>query len=148
MTHSIPDANALVLDTPFGKLLHTGDWKLDPAPLVGERTDQTALEALGKEGVLAILCDSTNVLSPGTSGSEAEVRDSLKGLIADQPNRVVLTSFSSNVARMESAMMAGRRRRPRAVRRRPLDAPDARCGARAAATCRTSRRSVTSATSS
>ena len=107
VTHSIPDANALVLDTPFGKLLHTGDWKLDPAPLVGERTDQTALEALGKEGVLAILCDSTNVLSPGTSGSEAEVRDSLKGLIADQPNRVVLTSFSSNVARMELAMMAG-----------------------------------------
>jgi ribonuclease J len=106
VTHSIPDANALVLDTAFGRLLHTGDWKLDPAPLVGARTDVDALETLGKEGVLAILCDSTNVLSPGTSGSEAEVRDSLTKLIADQPNRVVLTSFASNVARMETAMLA------------------------------------------
>jgi ribonuclease J len=106
VTHSIPDANALVLDTPHGRVLHTGDWKLDPAPLVGARTDAGALEILGKEGVLAILCDSTNVLSPGTSGSEAEVRDSLTKLIAGQPNRVVLTSFSSNVARLETAMLA------------------------------------------
>ena len=68
VTHSIPDANALVLETAFGRLLHTGDWKLDPAPLVGARTDADALEALGKEGVLAILCDSTNVLSPGHLG--------------------------------------------------------------------------------
>ena len=126
-------------------LLHTGDWKLDPAPLVGERTDETALEALGKEGVLAILCDSTNVLSPGTSGSEAEVRDSLNELIADQPNRVVLTSFASNVARLEIGDDGRGRRRPRAVRRRPLDAAHARCGARLSATCRTSRRSATSA---
>jgi ribonuclease J len=108
VTHSIPDANALVLETKFGRLLHTGDWKLDPAPLVGAKTDAGALEDLGKEGVLAILCDSTNVLSPGTSGSEAEVRDSLTQLIAEQPNRVVLTSFSSNVARLETAMLAAR----------------------------------------
>jgi ribonuclease J len=106
VTHSIPDSNALVLDTPFGRLLHTGDWKLDPAPLVGERTDAPSLEALGREGVLAILCDSTNVLSPGTSGSEAEVRESLTKLIAGQPQRVVLTTFASNIARMETAMLA------------------------------------------
>jgi ribonuclease J len=106
VTHSIPDSNALVLDTAFGRLLHTGDWKLDPAPLVGAKTDVDSLEAVGKEGVLAILCDSTNVLSPGTSGSEAEVRDSLTALIGQQPNRVVLTSFSSNIARLATAMFA------------------------------------------
>jgi ribonuclease J len=106
VTHSIPDSNALVLDTPFGRLLHTGDWKLDPAPLVGERTDVPSLEALGREGVLAIICDSTNVLSPGTSGSEAEVRESLTRLIASQPQRVVLTTFASNIARLETAMLA------------------------------------------
>jgi ribonuclease J len=107
VTHSIPDSNGLVLDTPFGRVLHTGDWKLDPAPLVGARTDVPALEALGREGVLALIGDSTNVLSPGTSGSEAEVRESLTKLIATQPNRVVLTTFSSNIARLETAMLAG-----------------------------------------
>jgi ribonuclease J len=106
VTHSIPDSNALVIGTPHGLVLHTGDWKLDPAPLVGERTDTPALEALGGEGVLAIVCDSTNVLSPGTSGSEAEVRESLTQLIAAQRNRVVLTTFASNVARLETAMLA------------------------------------------
>jgi ribonuclease J len=106
VTHSIPDSNALTLDTPFGRVLHTGDWKLDPAPLVGARTDVPALEALGREGVLAIVGDSTNVLSPGTSGSEAEVRESLTKLIAGQPNRVVLTTFASNIARLETAMLA------------------------------------------
>ena len=108
VTHSIPDANALVLDTTFGRVLHTGDWKLDPAPLVGARTDVDALELVGKDGVLAMLCDSTNVLSPGTSGSEAEVRDSLTALIGAQRHRVVLTSFSSNIARLETAMFAAR----------------------------------------
>ncbi|MEK0081650.1 ribonuclease J [Benzoatithermus flavus] len=106
VTHSIPDSNALVLDTPFGRVLHTGDWKLDPAPLVGARTDVATLEAVGREGVLALVGDSTNVLSPGTSGSEAEVRESLTRLIADQPYRVVLTTFSSNIARLETAMLA------------------------------------------
>ena len=108
VTHSIPDSNALVIDTEFGRVLHTGDWKLDPAPLVGARTDVDALELVGKEGVLAMLCDSTNVLTPGTSGSEAEVRDSLTELIGRQRHRVVLTSFSSNIARLETAMLAAR----------------------------------------
>jgi ribonuclease J len=106
VTHSIPDSNALILETPFGRVLHTGDWKLDPAPMVGAKTDQPGLEALGREGVLALVCDSTNVLSPGTSGSEAEVRESLAALIREQPHRVVLTTFASNIARLESGMLA------------------------------------------
>lgn len=107
VTHSIPDSNSLVLDTPFGRVVHTGDWKLDPAPLVGARTDTPTLETLGREGVFAMVCDSTNVLSPGTSGSEAEVRESLTKLIAEQRQRVVLTTFSSNIARLETALIAG-----------------------------------------
>jgi ribonuclease J len=106
MTHSIPESSALLLETRLGRVLHTGDWKLDPAPMLGERSDVDALEEAGKRGVLAIIGDSTNALSPGTSGSEAEVRDSLTELIARQPNRVVLTTFASNIARLETAMMA------------------------------------------
>ena len=108
VSHSIPDANALTIETRHGRLLHTGDWKLDPAPLVGPQTDTDALEAFGAKGVLAMMADSTNVLSPGTSGSEAEVRDSLKALVKAQPNRVVLTTFASNIARLQTAIVAGR----------------------------------------
>ncbi|MCB2054567.1 MAG: ribonuclease J, partial [Geminicoccaceae bacterium] len=108
VTHSIPDANALAIDTPFGRIMHTGDWKLDPAPMIGERTDAEGLEAFGDAGVLALVADSTNVLAPGTSGSETEVRDSLIELIAAQSGRVVLTTFASNIARLRSAMEAGR----------------------------------------
>src|SRR5689334_16868564 len=106
VTHSIPESGALALETRFGRVLHTGDWKLDPEPMVGERSDVEELEQLGRSGVLAIVCDSTNALSPGTSGSEAEVRESLTELIKGQPNRVVLTTFASNIARMETAMLA------------------------------------------
>lgn len=106
VTHSIPDSNALEIGTPYGKVMHTGDWKLDPAPMVGERTDVDGLESFGRGGVLAMIGDSTNVLSPGTSGSEAEVRDSLIELIARQPGRVALTTFASNIARLDSAMRA------------------------------------------
>lgn len=108
VSHSIPEANAIAIETRLGRVLHTGDWKLDPAPLVGTTTDVDGLEAFGAEGVLAMVADSTNVLSPGTSGSEAEVRDSLKDLIKAQPNRVVLTTFASNIARLETAIVAGR----------------------------------------
>ncbi|MEZ5826118.1 MAG: ribonuclease J [Geminicoccaceae bacterium] len=107
VTHSIPDANALAIDTEFGRVLHSGDWKLDPAPMVGEKTDTDRLENFGKDGVLALVADSTNVMSPGTSGSEAEVRDSLKALIKEQKGCVVLTTFASNIARLETAMFAG-----------------------------------------
>jgi len=106
MTHSIPEASALAIETPHGVVLHTGDWKLDPAPMLGEKSDIDLLEEIGGEGVLALVADSTNVLSPGTSGSEAEVRDSLRELIAAQPHAVALTTFASNVARLETAMFA------------------------------------------
>jgi ribonuclease J len=106
VTHSVPDSNALEIHTPYGKVLHTGDWKLDPEPMIGARSDTDGLEAFGAGGVLALVGDSTNVLSPGTSGSEAELRDSLVELIARQPGRVALTTFASNIARLDSAMRA------------------------------------------
>jgi ribonuclease J len=106
VTHSIPEAHALALRTPLGNVLHTGDWKLDPAPQIGALTDVDALEAFGHEGVLAMVGDSTNILTPGTSGSEAEVRDSLVELIARQSTRVLMTTFASNVARLETAIKA------------------------------------------
>jgi ribonuclease J len=104
VTHSIPEAHALALRTPLGNVLHTGDWKLDPAPLVGKLTGTDALEAFGHEGVLAMVGDSTNILNPGTSGSEAEVRDSLMELVGRQSTRVLMTTFASNVARLETAI--------------------------------------------
>ncbi len=107
MTHSIPEANALAIRTPLGNVLHTGDWKLDPAPMLGETTGIDDLVAFGKDGVLAMVADSTNVLTPGTSGSEAAVRDSLTELVAKLPNRVVITTFASNVARLETAIKVG-----------------------------------------
>jgi ribonuclease J len=109
VTHSIPEAAALVIDTPYGKIFHSGDWKLDPMPMVGPKTDAQALAKLGSENVLAMLCDSTNILAPGTSGSEAEVRDSLIALMTSLPNRVVFTTFASNIARLETAIIAGHR---------------------------------------
>ncbi len=110
MTHSIPEASMLVLETPHGRVLHTGDWKLDPAPQLGEPGQIDALQDLGRDGgVLAMIADSTNITNPGTSGSEAEVLDSLIKVIGDQPNRVVLTTFASNVARLQTAMQAATR---------------------------------------
>jgi ribonuclease J len=104
VTHSIPESHALAVRTPLGNVLHTGDWKLDPAPLVGSLTATDDLETFGREGVLAMVADSTNILNPGTSGSEAEVRDSLTSLIAAIEHRVVLTTFASNIARLETAI--------------------------------------------
>ncbi len=100
LTHSIPEPNAVVIRTGAGTVLHTGDWKIDPTPLVGVTTDADALRRLGDEGVLAIVCDSTNALKPGTSGSEAEVRASLEALVRECRGRVAITTFASNVARM------------------------------------------------
>ena len=108
VTHSIPDASALMIETRLGKLIHSGDWKLDPEPLVGETTDIASLRAFAGSGIKALICDSTNVLSAGRSGSEAHVRTSLKELIKSQTGRVVLTTFASNVARLETAMHAAR----------------------------------------
>jgi len=104
VTHSIPEANALAIRTPLGNVLHTGDWKIDPVPLLGPTTSVEALQRFGDEGVLAMVADSTNILDPGTSGSEAEVKDSLKDLIGRLGQRVVLTTFASNVARVQTAI--------------------------------------------
>ncbi len=106
VTHSIPEAQALVIDTPHGLLLHTGDWKLDPEPLLGPRTDEAAFAALGERGVLAMICDSTNAMVEGHSGSEAEVRQSLTALLRGLHGRIAVTCFASNVARLESVAVA------------------------------------------
>ena len=106
LAHSIPEAQALVIDTPAGTVLHTGDWKMDANPLVGPPTDEAALAELGEKGVLAIVCDSTNAMVEGHSGSELDVRRSLSALIRDLSGRVAVTCFASNVARMESVALA------------------------------------------
>ena len=108
LAHSIPESQALAIRTPAGLVVHTGDWKLDPEPLVGPPTDEAAFAALGEEGVLALVCDSTNAMVEGHSGSEAEVRRSLSVLIRGLRGRVAVTCFASNVARVETIAMAAR----------------------------------------
>ncbi|HTU56621.1 MAG TPA: ribonuclease J [Acetobacteraceae bacterium] len=108
VAHSIPEAQALVIRTQAGTVLHTGDWKLDPNPLIGPPTDEAAFAALGGEGVLAMICDSTNAMVEGHSGSEADVRRTLAALIGDLTGRVAVTCFASNVARVESVALAAR----------------------------------------
>ncbi|PHS78166.1 MAG: MBL fold hydrolase [Rhodospirillaceae bacterium] len=108
LTHSIPEPNAVVLRTPLGTVLHTGDWKLDPDPVVGADYDMQALRDLGDEGVLAMVCDSTNVFTEGTSGSEGDILDNLVNLIQDHKGRVVVTCFASNVARIDTISRAAK----------------------------------------
>jgi ribonuclease J len=107
MTHSTPEAQALVIRTHYGTVLHTGDWKFDPHPQVGPVSDEAALKALGDAGVLAMISDSTNAMVDGHSGSEQEVKKSLKALVADLPGRVAITCFASNIARVASVIEAG-----------------------------------------
>ena len=102
LTHSILEPNGLSITTPSGTILHTGDWKIDLNPLVGKNIDKEKLEEIGKKGVIAMICDSTNVFNPGRAGSELEVRKSLLRIIENKTNRIAVTSFASNVARMES----------------------------------------------
>ncbi len=108
VAHSTPEAQALAIRTPAGLVVHTGDWKLDPHPMVGPPTDEAAFAALGDEGVLAMVCDSTNALVEGHSGSEGDVRRSLAALVRGLSGRVVVTCFASNVARVESVALAAR----------------------------------------
>ena len=102
LTHSILEPNGLSIETPSGTVLHTGDWKCDPNPLIGEKINEKKLKEIGDKGVLAMICDSTNVFSHGRSGSELDVRKNLLKIIQSKQKRVVVTSFASNVARMES----------------------------------------------
>ena len=102
LTHSILEPNGLSIKTPVGTILHTGDWKIDPNPLIGEKINENKLKEIGNEKVLAMICDSTNVFNPGRAGSESDVRDSLLKIMSLKSKRIVVTSFASNVARMES----------------------------------------------
>ena len=102
LTHSILEPNGLSIKTPLGTILHTGDWKIDPNPLIGNKIDQEKLEQIGNKGVSAMICDSTNIFSPGRAGSESDVRDSLLKIMELKTKRILVTSFASNVARMES----------------------------------------------
>jgi len=107
VAHSIPESCALAIRTPAGLVIHTADWKIDPTPVIGLPTDEVRLKALGDEGVLALVCDSTNVLREGESPSERDVAATLADLIAKAKGRVVVTTFASNVARLRSAAEAG-----------------------------------------
>lgn len=109
LTHSIPEPNALAIRTPAGVVLHTGDWKIDPDPLIGEVTDENSLKKLGDEGVLALVCDSTSIFEKGHSGSEAQVRKSLIELVGKYPHqRVIIACFASNVARLATCAEVAR----------------------------------------
>lgn len=109
LTHSAPEMQALMIKTDAGNVLHTGDWKFDPNPIVGKKSDQEALKACGDKGVLALVCDSTNVFNKGTSGSEGDVRESLVDIIAGCPKMVVVTTFASNLARLDTIIHAGQK---------------------------------------
>jgi ribonuclease J len=106
MTHSIPEPNALAIRTKLGTVFHTGDWKIDPEPLLGGLTDEARLKAIGDEGALAMVCDSTNVFVEGEAGSEATVRANLEKIVRTQKCRVAVTCFASNIARVESIALA------------------------------------------
>ena len=103
LTHSILEPNGLRIETPAGVILHTGDWKIDPEPLIGEKINSDRLKEIGNEGVLAMICDSTNVFTMGKAGSELDVRKSLLNIMGSLKKRIVMASFASNVARMETA---------------------------------------------
>ncbi len=113
VTHSIPEPVSLAIGTPLGKIIHTGDWKIDAEPSLGADTDAARFTALGDEGVLAIICDSTNAMRSGQSPTEMAVSESLADIIAAAPGRVAVTTFSSNVGRIRSiaraAFKAGRK---------------------------------------
>jgi ribonuclease J len=102
LTHSILEPNGLSITTDSGTVLHTGDWKIDPNPLIGEKVNEKRLKKIGDEGILAMICDSTNVFNPGRAGSESDVRSSLLKIMQNRTKRIIVTSFASNVARMES----------------------------------------------
>ncbi|MEY4160677.1 MAG: hypothetical protein RLZZ136_1298, partial [Pseudomonadota bacterium] len=114
LAHSIAEGNALVIETPYGRVFHTGDWKLDDEPLVGNPATAAELTAIGDQGVLALVCDSTNVFNVAASGSEGEVRRGLMAEVAKHKGRrVLVTTFASNVARLQTlgevAMACGRK---------------------------------------
>ena len=109
LTHSILEPNGLSIQTSSGTVLHTGDWKCDPNPLIGEKINEKKLKQIGDQGVLAMICDSTNVFNSGRSGSELDVRNSLLKIMGNKQKRIIITSFASNVARMESVFYCAKK---------------------------------------
>jgi ribonuclease J len=108
MTHSIPEAKSVAIRTAAGAVLHTGDWKLDPDPVVGPTSDDDALRKLGDAGLTALICDSTNVFESGTSGSEGAILATLAELVAGCPYRVAVTCFATNIARLHTIARVAR----------------------------------------
>lgn len=108
MAHSIPEPSAVVIRTPVGTVFHSGDWKFDNSPLVGDPSDEAKLKALGAEGIRAVVCDSTNAFREGHSVSEADVAQSLARIIGSAKRRVAVTTFASNVARIRAVADAAR----------------------------------------
>ncbi|GAG05124.1 unnamed protein product, partial [marine sediment metagenome] len=108
MSHSIPEPSAVAITTPLGRVLHTGDWKLDKTPLTSPPTDEARLRAIGREGLDVLVCDSTNAIREGVSPSEQEVGGNLEKLIGEAPQCVAVTTFASNVARLSSVARAAR----------------------------------------
>jgi ribonuclease J len=102
LAHSIPEGNALLIDTPYGRIFHTGDWKLDDTPQLGDPSTEAELRAIGDAGVLALVCDSTNVFQEASSGSELGVRKGLDEVIQGADCRVLVTTFASNAARLKT----------------------------------------------
>jgi ribonuclease J len=108
LAHSIPDMNAVVIETPFGRIFHTGDWKLDEEPVIGATVNPADLKAIGDEGVFALVCDSTNAFNADGSGTEGSVRDGLMKSVKAAKGRVLVTSFASNAARLETLNQVAR----------------------------------------
>lgn len=109
VTHSIPEPVSLSIRTPAGRVIHTGDWKLDSEPSLGQDTDSSAFKRMGDEGVIALICDSTNAMREGISPTEQSVSDNLEELISNAPGRVAITTFSSNIGRIRSIAQAAER---------------------------------------
>lgn len=108
VTHSIPEPNAIAIRTPLGNVLHSGDWRMDPEPVLGDKFDEKAMRAFGKEGCRAVICDSTNILTSKDAPSETEIAANLATLIAEAKGRVAITTFASNAGRILSVMKATR----------------------------------------
>jgi len=113
LSHSIPEGNGLLIETPFGNIFHTGDWKVDETPVIGTAPDTDLLTEIGDRGVLALVCDSTNVFQNTPSGSEESVHPGLLEQVSKATGRVLVTTFASNAARLETigrvAQEAGRK---------------------------------------
>jgi ribonuclease J len=102
LSHSIPEGNGLLIETPHGRVFHTGDWKIDEKPVLGQAADTDELKRIGDEGVLALVCDSTNVFQEAPSGSEESVHAGLREQVEKAPGRVLVTTFASNAARLQT----------------------------------------------